>query len=95
MPAVEHAPSVRLVMDESEPNGNGTVVYEALIDGRPVGWVGDDREWKGNRYGARKWWAAWREAGDTAARWNSWSDGTTYRSRKAAADALAAKVAGR
>ncbi|WP_157115800.1 hypothetical protein [Nocardia puris] len=47
------------------------MVYAAHVDGRRIGWVGDERAWRGHRFGGRRWWAAWREDGDTAARWNT------------------------
>lgn len=54
-----------------EPGMAGTVVYRVTLDGTWIGWVGDYRDWKGYRYGARRWWACWRQDGDTAARWYS------------------------
>lgn len=80
--------TVRLTREtghDSMHNG-GTVSYRVYLDGRWVGWIGDGREWKGWHYGARKWWACWREESDTAARWNP---GLTHRTRT---DALAALV---
>jgi hypothetical protein len=54
-----------------EPHLGGTVVYRVMLDGRWIGWVGDGREWRGWRYGERRWWACHREDGDTASRWHS------------------------
>lgn len=62
-------------------HAGGTVTYRVHIDGRWVGWVGDGREWRGWRYGQRRWWACWRQEGDTAARWNS---DLTHPTRRAA-----------
>ena len=68
----------------------GEVAYRVEVDGRPVGWVGDGRPWRGHRFGGRRWFACWREDGDTAARWDS---GLGYGARSAALAALLAEVA--
>lgn len=60
----------------------GTVAYRAYLGDRWVGWVGDQREWRGWRYGTRQWWACWREEGDEHARAN-------VEHRRTRADALA------
>ncbi len=67
----------------------GTVVYRVTVDGTWIGWVGDGRRWKGWGYGAVRWWACWRQDGDTSARWSSNLD---YRSRSAARVALLARI---
>ena len=59
----------------------GEVAYRVKVNGHPAGWVGDGRPWRGHRLGSRKWWACWREEGDTAARWDS---GLDYGTRAAA-----------
>ena len=61
-----------------------TVAYTVNAAGRWVGWVYDERPWLGDRYGSRRWSAAWREVDDTAARWR----GEEYRTRAAALAAL-------
>src|SRR5688500_13561135 len=84
--------TVRLEAETAEvEHAGGSVTFRVLVDGRWVGWVGDGRERRGHRYGVRRWWACWREDGDTAARW---STGLDYRSRKAALAALVAELAG-
>lgn len=70
----------------------GTVVYRVVLDGRWIGWVGDERPWRGWRYGGRKWWACWREDDDIAARWNSF-DGQPHATRAAALADLLRHVA--
>jgi hypothetical protein len=62
-------------------HAGGTVTHRVYLAGRWVGWVGDGREWLGHDYGPRRWWAAHREEGDTAARANS---GLVHGSRTAA-----------
>jgi hypothetical protein len=54
--------------DQAENASGGTVTFKAYAGGRWVGWVGDAREWRGHRYGGRRWWACWREEGDDYAR---------------------------
>jgi hypothetical protein len=71
----------------------GTVVYRVVVDDRWIGWVGDMRLWRGWRYGGRKWWACWREDGDTAARWSSF-DGRPHVTRAAAFADLLRRVVG-
>lgn len=84
---------VRLVVAEDvEIAVGGTIVYSVLVDGQSIGQVGDERRWRGWRYGGRRWWSVWREPGDTAARWNSWGDGLECRSRAVALAALLAEV---
>lgn len=70
--------------------GGGTVSYTVELDGRWVGWVGDERAWLGHRHGGRRWWACWREDGDSAARWNTGD--TVHPSRASALEALIAVV---
>ncbi len=86
--------TARLVKDPGRASmaSGGTVVYRVLLDGRWIGWVGDERPWRGWRYGARKWWACWREDGDTAARWNSF-DSKPHATRAAALADLLGRVA--
>ena len=72
--------------------GGGTVSYEVRVDGVWVGWVGDERAWLGHRHGGRRWWACWRQDGDTVARWNSLTGGTGYRTRREAVTALVNRV---
>ncbi|MGW3467971.1 hypothetical protein ACWDKQ_05755 [Saccharopolyspora sp. NPDC000995] len=72
-------------------HAGGTVAYVVEVDGVAVGWVGDGREWRGWRYGGRRWWACYRLSVDTAAQW---STGLDYAARKAAVSALLEKVAG-
>ena len=72
--------------DRGAMAGGGTVSHEVYLDGRWIGWVGDERRFTGIRFAGRRWWAAWREEGDQAARWNT----EGHRTR---ADALAALVA--
>jgi hypothetical protein len=92
--ATETAPTFELSLkaapDEEIALG-GTIVYAVLVDGRRVGWVGDERPWRGHRYGQRQWWACWREDDDSAARWNSF-DAPVMRSRKAALTALTEQI---
>lgn len=79
---------VRLAKDTAtKPGMGGTVVYRVTANGTWIGWIGDYRDWKGWRYGQRRWWACWRQDGDTAARWNQ----TDLSTRTAARDALIAK----
>jgi hypothetical protein len=82
--------SLEIKLDPNiSPHGGGNVTYRITVDGRWIGWVGDGREWRGSHYGARKWWACWREEGDTAARWNT---GLTHTSRKSAIAELLTKA---
>lgn len=80
--------SPRLVKAEAMHAG-GQVAYRVAVTGRTIGRVGDGREWLGWRHGGRRWWACWREEGDTAARWNS---GLCYRTRGEALAALLAEA---
>lgn len=80
---------LRAETDSTIMHGGGTRTYRAYLDGEWVGWVGDGRRFTGTRYGGRKWWACWRQDGDTAARWSS---GLAYPTREAAKTALAAEV---
>jgi hypothetical protein len=72
-----------------EMHEGGTVTHRVLLDGRWVGWVGDGRPWRGSTWGGRRWWACWREDGDTGARW---SPGLDYLTRTAALAALIEQV---
>lgn len=74
--------------DRGRMAGGGTVSYTVEIDGRWVGWVGDERRFTGVRFAGRRWWACHREEGDRAARWNT----EGLRTRAAAVDALAERV---
>ena len=67
----------------------GTVTYRVVLGDRWVGWIGDGRPWRGWRYGSRRWWACWREEGDTAARWNS---DLVHPTRRDALAALLARI---
>jgi hypothetical protein len=64
-------PIVCLERTDTALHSGGTVAYRVLVAGRWVGWVGDGRPWRGWRFGGRRWWACWREDGDTAARWGT------------------------
>ncbi|HKS46376.1 MAG TPA: hypothetical protein VJT49_14945 [Amycolatopsis sp.] len=88
-PVVERQLRPRLVKVDPMHTG-GEVTYRVEVDGRAVGWVGDGRPWRGHRFGGRRWFACWREDGDTAARWDS---GLEYGARSAALAALLAEVA--
>ena len=81
--------SVSLQREPEAMHGGGEVAYRVTVNGRWVGWVGDGREWRGWRFGSRRWWACWREDGDTAARWNS---DLVHTSRRAAVDNLLTRV---
>ncbi|MFC5140310.1 hypothetical protein ACFPK1_18870 [Actinomycetospora rhizophila] len=72
--------------DRGPMASGGTGTYEVHLDGRWVGWVGDERGFSGSRFGARRWWACHRQDGDLAARWSS----SGYRTRQAAVEALTA-----
>lgn len=87
------AATLRRLDDEDLIAAGGTVVYAVLVDDRRIGWVGDSREWRGHRFGGREWWACWREDGDTAARWNSFSNDSAHKTRAAAVADLFAHVA--
>lgn len=81
---------VKLINDPAHGTwSGGTVRFRVTVDGTWVGWIGDGRAWKGSHYGARRWWACWRQNGDTAARWSSNLD---YPSRTAARVALLARI---
>lgn len=82
---------LRKELDDDALYSSGTVVFRVYDGDRWVGWVGDGRRFNGSRYGARKWWACWREDGDAAARW---STGLRYEKRQEALDGLAARIAG-
>lgn len=86
-------PTVTLTKEvRDEPFASGsTVSFEVRVDGRWVGWVCDEREWKGGRHGARRWSACHREEGDRHARWYGEMISTT---RKGAVEALVARVTG-
>jgi hypothetical protein len=73
---------LRLVRVVGELHAGGTVTYRAYDGDRLVGLVGDGREWRGHKYGGRRWWAAWRERGDKAARAST--GGLTCSNRSAA-----------
>lgn len=86
------APTLTKVDDECLIAGGGSVVYRVALDGRWVGWVGDLRPWRGWRFGARAWWACWRQEGDEHARWSSQSDDSGHKTRAAAVADLIAHV---
>lgn len=69
-------------------SGGGTVSYTVEVDGRCVGWVGDERRWLGHTHGDRRWSAAWREVDDRHARWRT----EGHHTRRAAVDALVQHV---
>lgn len=83
------APQLQLEQRDKPMYVGGTTDHRVYLEGRWVGWVGDGREWRGWRYGARRWWACWREDDDTAARWNT---GLEHTSRAAALAALLAEI---
>lgn len=86
------APKLALDPDRDHAGG-GTVTYRVTLNGRWIGWVGDTRPWRGHRFGGRRWWACWREDGDTAARWNSgFGDDDGHRTRADAVAALLKRV---
>ncbi len=72
---------VTLRRDLGRRHAGGTIAHRVYLDGRWIGWIGDGRAWKGHTHGARRWWAAHREEGDTAARA---STGLDFGSRTAA-----------
>lgn len=82
--------AVRLEVEPCEMHAGGTITYRVFLDGRWVGWVGDGRPWRGWGYGGRRWWACWRQDGDTAARWSTDLD---YRTRTAALAGLVEQTA--
>ncbi|WP_446225002.1 hypothetical protein ACTWPB_07750 [Nocardia sp. IBHARD005] len=85
------APAIRLTaadVNHASPDAQSLAVH---LDDRWVGWVGTARKWRGHSYGGLKWWACWREDGDTHARWSS--ESTAYPTRKAALAALQAERA--
>lgn len=82
--------AVRLVGDADAMHAFGSVTYRVLVGGRWVGWVGDGRPWRGWRWGGRRWWACWRQDGDSAARWSTDLD---FPTRAAALAALIAQIA--
>ena len=85
-------PTLTKIDDENLLAGGGSVVYRVMLDERWIGWVGDERPWQGWRFGGRRWWACWREEGDTAARWNTFSDDRERTTRAAAVADLLAQV---
>lgn len=87
-----NAPKLERVDDKRVLAGGGSVVYRVFLDGRWIGWVGDQRPWRGHRFGGKSWWACWREEGDLAARWNSLSNTVPFPTRSAAVAGLAAQV---
>lgn len=68
----------------------GTVTFKVVHEGTWIGWVGDGRKFNGSTFGARKWFACWRQDGDTAARWCSELE---FTSKKRALVALMRQVA--
>lgn len=75
----------RLTEIPTPMDATGHVTYAVEVDGQQIGWVGDGRPWRGWRWGGRRWWACWRQDGDTAARWSTDLD---YPTRVAALTAL-------
>ncbi|MCF7550950.1 hypothetical protein [Pseudonocardia sp. WMMC193] len=88
------APKVRLLPRDGETR-IGLRVWIVEVDGRPVGIVGDERPWRGWRFGSLRWWAALRDTEDRtkAADWNTGEVSLT--TRKAALDALLAELTAR
>jgi transposase len=82
---------LRKESNEDTLHSGGKVTYRVYDGDRWIGWVGDGRKWQGHRYGAQRWWACWREDGDSAARW---STGLRFAKRQDAVDGLAARIAG-
>lgn len=84
-------PQIRLTArdDERRP---GLRVWIVTVDGRRVGIVGDDRPWRGSRWGGLRWWAALRDTDDWSvpAAWNTGDE--QLRTRAAAVDALVAAL---
>jgi len=80
-PVVERPARPRLIRVDRTHAG-GEVTYRVEIDGRP---------WRGWRRGGRRWWACWREADNTAARWSSELE---FGTRSAALAALLTEVFG-
>lgn len=92
-PASKGSAVIKLEIDNSSNHTGGTVRYRVHLDGEWIGYVGDGREWRGSRYGGRRWWAAWRQDGDAYARWNT--GGITCSTRtEALSDLLAIVKAG-
>ncbi|MFC9966363.1 hypothetical protein ACFVH4_19210 [Nocardia ignorata] len=89
MTAIPQPRAIKLTaadVNHSSPDAKSFAVH---LDGQWIGWVGTARAWRGSRFGALKWWACWREDGDTAARWSS--EPTAHPTRKAAIAALLAE----
>lgn len=85
------APKVRLVARDAESRP-GLRVWIVQVDGRPVGILGDERPWRGWRFGSLRWWAALRDTEDRTkpAEWNTGPE--SLPTRKAALAALLAEL---
>lgn len=75
--------------DEYDHWQGGTVTLKVVHEGTWIGWIGDGRKFNGSTFGARKWFACWRQEGDTAARWCSELE---FTSKKRALVALVRQV---
>lgn len=82
---------IRLTARDGERR-RGLRVWIVTVDGRRVGIVGDERLWRGTRWGGLRWWAALRDTDDWSvpARWNTGDE--QLRTRAAAVDALVAAL---
>lgn len=70
-------------------HASGDTAYAVTVDGSRVGYVGDYRPWRGDRWGARRWVAVHNPTGAPGdAQWES----EGHRSRKAALAALLART---
>jgi len=90
-PPATAGPSVTLVPRDAERRP-GRRVWLVEVDGAPIGIVGDERPWRGDRWGsALRWWAALRDGDDRTAP-AAWNTGDVmHRTRQAAVDALTAE----
>ncbi|EHR62643.1 hypothetical protein [Saccharomonospora cyanea] len=71
-------------------DATGSVSYSVVVDGLPIGYVGDSRE--PGRLG-RRWFACASIIGDAATVAAAmWDSGPAYRTRRAALDALVRHV---
>lgn len=82
---------IRLTARDGERR-RGLRVWIVTVDGRRVGIVGDERLWRGTRWGGLRWWAALRNTDDwtVPAAWNTGDE--QLRTRTAAVDALIAAL---
>lgn len=83
--------AAELARGEDFDDRPGMRVWTVLLDGRPIGIVGDTRPWRGHGFGALRWWAALRDTDDPGAP-ALWNTGDEDRpTRKAALQALLAR----